>query len=163
MRLKLIFLSLFVCVFAATAWSQNAVVTGQDAFLRGTPAETGAVVDTLAVGAKVYIIKEAGEWYLVQSSPFVGWMPSSSLKKAATSSASPAQLPASARLENEPNSATPLKNPKGDISASPPSETSGERVYKRGPRGGCYYVQQGGKKKYVAHRFCSQEDKTNSD
>jgi hypothetical protein len=36
-----------------------------------------------------------------------------------------------------------------------PKEESGARVYRTGPKGGCYYVNSSGKKTYVAKSYCN--------
>jgi mannosyl-glycoprotein endo-beta-N-acetylglucosaminidase len=143
----------------STGWAQTAVVSGPDAFLRGTPTDAGAVVDTLAIGSKVLVIKEEGNWLLVQSSPFVGWMHASLLKIAEVPDSDPEQQMATTRLERDQNAPESATQPASD---PPTTAEPGQRVYKRGPRGGCYYIQASGKKTYVAHRLCSSEDKTNS-
>lgn len=35
------------------------------------------------------------------------------------------------------------------------STTTGTRVYQKGPRGGCYYINSSGSKVYVDHKFCN--------
>lgn len=156
MRLSLLLLVLTFGVLAGSASAQTAVVTGQDAFLRGTPGETGAVVDTLAVSSRVHIIKRTGDWYLVQSFPFVGWIHGSLLR--IEDNAATVTKPVKASLEtNAPSKPVDQANGMNSDDTVPgPPQTAGERTYKRGPRGGCYYVKDGGKKVYVAHRLCDE-------
>jgi hypothetical protein len=149
--LKPLIVIFFVGFFAVTSYSQAANVIGPDAFLRGTPSEKGAVVDTLAPDSKVQIITRTGDWYLVQSSPFVGWLHRNSLKvipgpnSGQTSSSVPGKKQKDPSGGSAPASAA-------TTSQIPPSNV--ERVYIRGPRGGCYFVRPDGKKVYVAHSRC---------
>ena len=134
-------------MLAASASAQSAVVTGQDAFLRGTPVENGAVVDTLAVNSRVHIIKQTGDWYLVQSFPFVGWIHGSLLRVENDNEAVKASMEVGADQSADRTESQTKKAP-----------IAGEKIYKKGPRGGCYYVNEAGKKIYVTHRRCDNLD-----
>lgn len=152
-----IFLVLFLAV---SAYSQNAVVIGDNAYLRGSPAEDGAVVDTLNPASAVSIIKQQGPWFLVQSSPFVGWIHGNSIKLisspvvysrpvSAVSTASTQLSPSDGPLRS---GSAPTSAAKKTVIATPGE--SGKREYLRGPMGGCYYIRPNGKKSYVDHAFC---------
>ena len=147
--MRTVLLIFLIAVLAAVSYSQTAVVTGSNAFLRGTPSATGAVVDTLAAESKVQVIKSEGEWVLVQSNPFVGWLHRNSLK--VSSSKKTLTIP---RVENA--SATAKTSPSANDSSSTKQAATpvAGRTYIRGPRGGCYYVEADGKKAYVAHSLC---------
>lgn len=69
--LQIIFL---IPIFAYAAISQIATVLAINANVRGTPAPTGKVVETLPQDSRVEIIKQNGEWYLVQTHDYAGWM-----------------------------------------------------------------------------------------
>jgi uncharacterized protein YgiM (DUF1202 family) len=140
-----------IAVSAAVSYSQTAVVTGKNAFLRGTPSATGAVVDTLVADSKVQVIKSEGEWVLVQSNPFVGWLHRNSLK--VSGSQKTLTIP---RVENASATAKPDSSAKDSSAAKPTTPATTGRTYIRGPRGGCYYVEADGKKAYVAHSLCGE-------
>lgn len=167
-KLLLILLVLFL---TAISYSQMAVVLGDNAYLRGSPAETGAVVDTLVPGAKVALIRQQGPWFLVQASPFVGWMHGNSLRlvrgakpssssKVASVATSPSEPGTDARPAVSVDSKAKTPESVQASSADTPvtateSTVSAQRIYVRGPRGGCYYVRADGKKVYGDHRFCN--------
>jgi uncharacterized protein YgiM (DUF1202 family) len=166
-KLLPIFLVLFL---TGVSYSQMAVVIGDDAYLRGSPTETGAIVDTLLPGTKVAIIRQQGPWFLIQASPFVGWIHGNSLrlKRAAKSAPASRVSPAETALSPATSASQPPVSvdtkPKTDAPAqtSPPGKpataiqpsASDKRVYIRGPRGGCYYVKPDGKKVYGDHKLC---------
>lgn len=64
---------LLVCSSLA-AYAQSATVVSENAKLRGTPTPSGKVVDKLSQGTVVYILQQRGEWSLVQSTDYAGWM-----------------------------------------------------------------------------------------
>ncbi len=128
-----------------------AVVVGDNAYLRGTAIETGAVVDTLSPGTEVEIFRQQGQWFLVQASPFVGWMHRNSLRLKSTAKPEPATPP----VETAPSEPTSDTRPRTPLTAAQPS-SSDKRIYVRGPRGGCYYVRPDGKKVYGGQDQCSQ-------
>lgn len=138
---------------AAVSYSQMAVVIGENAYLRGSAVETGAIVDTLKSGAKVAIIKQQGPWFLVQSSPFVGWMHGNSLRLT-PAARSTAPLPVSPQPPSEKQKMSADGKSKTEEPAADPPSVVEKRVYIRGPRGGCYYVRPDGKKVYGDHGLC---------
>ena len=163
MRLRTIILSVLISLFAATALSQSAFVTGENAYLRGTPSETGAVVDTLVVNSTVHIITQTADWYLVQSFPFVGWIHRSLLRVNDSAKKEGRVDNASIGPRSDADSSNVSGSSKTVAPATQPIGSTEQRVYIRGPRGGCYYLQEDGKKVYVAHRLCSTTDKSNED
>ena len=149
--MKTLLLLFLIGISAVVSYSQAAVVTGSYAFLRGTPATTGAVVDTLAADSKVQVIKYDGDWVLVQSNPFVGWLHRTSVK--VSNSTKTLTLPdkTTAAAVVKPDSSA-----KDNSSAKTAAAPTTKRTYIRGPRGGCYYVEPEGKKVYVAHSLCGE-------
>ncbi len=167
--LSLIFLALSL---TPISYSQTALVIGENAYLRGSAVETGAVVDTLSPGTKVAIIRQQGPWFLVQASPFVGWMHGNSLRltrasKPALTSLVPLAVTASSqptsRIQPTESADTKAKTEASAAQASPPGSpraatqpsASDKRIYIRGPRGGCYYIRPDGKKVYGDHHLCN--------
>lgn len=142
-----------ILFFTAVSYSQMAVVIGENAYLRGSAVETGAIVDTLKSGAKVAIIKQQGPWFLVQSSPFVGWMHGNSLRLT-TTPRSTAPLVANSQPPSEKQKESAITKSKTEEPAADPPSVVEKRVYIRGPRGGCYYVRPDGKKVYGDHGLC---------
>lgn len=167
-KLSLIFLVLFL---TAISYSQMALVIGDDAYLRGSAVETGAVVDTLLPGTKVAIIRQHGPWFLVQASPFVGWMHGNSLRLArAAKPALASRVPPATTASSQPTSGTQTPasadtktkteapaqaSPSGTPGTATQPSASDKRIYIRGPRGGCYYVRPDGKKVYGDHNQCN--------
>lgn len=171
--MKIVLLLFLMLISAIVLYSQTAIVSSGDAFLRGKPSETGEVVDTLARDAKVQIITKKGPWYLVQASPFVGWVHRSSLRFLRSTS-KPAQI-IRQKSKSGPAAQTPIvaasSSPQPVVTPSPPAETSDTssatktapvtgpandgRVYIRGKLGGCYFMRSGGKKVYVDRGFCN--------
>lgn len=123
-----------VLAFCSFLNAQSARVITDRANLRGTPADTGKVVDTLSKGVEVELVKVSGLWYLVQSTEYAGWVFTSDLevKQAPADTAGVSKAP-----------------PK---SASLPAPT--DRKYIRGSRGGCYYLRPSGSKAYVDRELC---------
>lgn len=163
-------LILLVSVLTAVSYAQTAFVTGENAYLRGSPVETGAVVDTLLPDTKVEIIRQRGPWFLVQASPFVGWMHGNFLSfkrpadpvltsPVAAAQNAPSQPPSGIQPSesSDPKAKTGVAAP-GAASVTPVTAaqpaTSDKRVYTRGPRGGCYYIRSDGKKIYGDHKEC---------
>jgi uncharacterized protein YgiM (DUF1202 family) len=73
--LKLLFLGFLLLVASSfAAYSQTASVISKNSNLRGTPTNKGKVIETLAKGSGVEVIKRKGQWFLVQSSAHVGWV-----------------------------------------------------------------------------------------
>lgn len=167
-----VFSLIFVlAVLTAVTYSQTAVVIGENAYLRGSPIETGAVVDTLLPGTAVAIFRRQGRWFLVQASPFVGWIHGKSLRLTrAAKPKLPSQMPSAETVSSQPASGTELPAPteaetKTETSpeAAPPGapsktaepSASDKRIYIRGPRGGCYYIKPNGRKVYGDHNLCN--------
>lgn len=49
----------------------------------------------------------------------------------------------------------PAAEPEPEVIEPPPAPRRSDRVYHRGPRGGCYTYSRSGRKEYVDHSFCS--------
>ncbi len=123
-----------VLAYCSFLGAQSARVITDKANLRGRPADTGKVVDTLSKGAEVELVKVSGLWYLVQSTDYAGWIFTSDLE---------------------------VKQAPGDnagVSRVPPKSTlqpaSTDKKYIRGSRGGCYYLRPSGSKAYVDRELC---------
>ncbi len=132
-----VILLLAVLLLASQAFSQSAVVRSDNTKLRGTPAASGKIVETLWAKARVEVIRERGQWVLVQTDEYVGWLLARELDRPIT--------PDGEATEPAATKAPP-----------PPTRTAaaGERTYLRGPRGGCYYLNDSGRKVYVDHSKC---------
>jgi uncharacterized protein YgiM (DUF1202 family) len=170
--LKILLLMFLILFSAVISYSQTAIVISENTLLRGEPSETGEVVDTLVRDTKVQIMKQKGPWFLVQASPFVGWVHGNSIRLKRSSKAAPIirqtsksnpdtqQSAASTSLTPQPvvrpsQSAGPadLSSTTKTLTITSPSKDG--RVYIRGPLGGCYFRKTEGKKVYVDHGFCN--------
>lgn len=70
----LITLLLSICLFAQTANTTTATVKSQRANLRGTASATGKVVIEVVQDQVFDVLLKQGEWFLVQTPMFVGWL-----------------------------------------------------------------------------------------
>ena len=125
---SIIFLTL---VFVVSIKSQTATVIVENANLRGTPRESGKVVETLPNGAKGTVLQQKGAWFLLQTDDYVGWIHGNTIK-----------------VDNE---SSLIKSSTTKKSAN----RSESRTYLRGSRGGCYYLNSNGKKTYVERGLCN--------
>lgn len=166
-------LVIFLALFSAVATrSQSAVILSESAFLRGEPSDTGEVVDTLVRDTKVRIITKKGIWYLVQASPFVGWVHRNSLRlRRSSKSAQVAQQKTKSTPDAQPSTAAAKSSPQPIVEPTQPAGTTDTsaatktapvsgpskdgRVYIRGQLGGCYFMGSGGKRVYVDRGFCN--------
>lgn len=71
MKLTVLLSILFLVVGAR---SQSASVLAENANLRGTPSNSGKVVQKLPQSTELEVIKQKGPWFLVQSVDYVGWV-----------------------------------------------------------------------------------------
>lgn len=138
-------------------FSQSATVISENANLRGTPAASGKVVDTLPRATSVQVIKQAGSWFLVQAAEYVGWIHGNTIRLDAPldiSTADPSTLYSSPiAVPRQPEPTPPVYvAPQRTAPARPPSS---DRSYIRGPRGGCYYYGSSGRKVYVDRSLCN--------
>ena len=132
---RLIFCSIVTLILAIAAFSQTAVVITDNANLRGTPTELGKVVETLPQDTVVEVIQQKGAWFLIQSTDYVGWMHGNTIRLSSTS-----VIPKTVRTTTVSSTKT---------------RQSSDRVYTRGPRGGCYYINSNGNKTYVDRSLCN--------
>lgn len=65
---------IIILLASSIAFAQDAFVESQIANLRGTPTATGKKVTTLAAETELIIIAKDGDWYLVQSPEYMGWI-----------------------------------------------------------------------------------------
>lgn len=79
---KLLIILAFVFIFSATVFTQTEqiIITAIKANLRGTPNSQGVVVTTVNSGETFTLIKQVGEWYLVQTPKYVGWLHNSTAR-----------------------------------------------------------------------------------
>ena len=128
---------LLTLIFVVSIKAQTATVIVENANLRGTPRESGKVVETLPSGAKGTVLQQKGAWFLLQTDDYVGWIHGNTIK-----------------VDNESSLQTvPLKQ---STKSKPTSTRSSEsRTYLRGSRGGCYYLNSNGNKTYVERSFCN--------
>ena len=132
---------LLILLFVISVPAQLALVTAEKANLRGTPASSGKIVETVSRGTPLEIIKRKGVWFLVQSEDYAGWVHGNAIK-----------------LDNPAEKEATLP-PAGaaDLPAAPyiaPPAVPSSRTYIRGPRGGCYYINSNGNKTYVDRSLC---------
>ena len=139
---------IILILFATAAvYAQTALVVADRADLRGSRSNAGKIVETLRRDFKVEIIKEEPGWLLVQTTDFVGWLASNSVRVNRTQTASldkPIQSGASHSAALPTRPATLL-----------PQQSNAGPTYILGPRGGCYYMRAQGGKVYVDHSFCT--------
>lgn len=149
---------IFICiVFAASAVAaQSAVVVSDNAKLSGTPSLNGRTVETLPKGTVVDVVRQFGDWALVQSENYAGWLTSGSIKITSPLyllNQTGGQSPAGASSNPQTGSESPAavnRNPAKQEKPKP----DGIR-YMRGSRGGCFYTSPTGKKIYVDRSLCS--------
>jgi hypothetical protein len=122
-------------ILAIAVYSQTAVVITENANLRGTPTESGKVVETLSQDTVVDVLQQKGAWFLIQSTDYVGWMHGNTIRLSSAS-----VIPKTVRTNTVP---------------STKSRQSSDRTYIRGPRGGCYYLNSNGNKTYVDRSLCN--------
>lgn len=136
------FLLLMLCV-TTTAQTRTARVIAGNANLRETPSITGLAEGEVPEGMVVKILDEKLPWYVVRVGDRVGWMHGATLlfmEDATTTS------------EREP---VRVVSPAETYSPPQPTRSSAERIYNRGPRGGCYYISGSGRKVYVDRSMCN--------
>lgn len=135
-------LLLIACV-AATAQTRTARVIAQNANLRETPGTTGLAVSVVSEGTIVKVLDEKVPWYVVRIGDRVGWMHGATLLLLDDITTT---------LEGEPVRVTA---PAETYSVPQTTRTSRDRLYIRGPRGGCYYLSGSGRKVYVDRSLCN--------
>lgn len=75
MRIKFFLLAWILCTsISALAQSRTVSITAAQANLRGTATARGLVVITVNKGESFELIKQKGDWYLVQTRDYVGWL-----------------------------------------------------------------------------------------
>jgi hypothetical protein len=127
----------FVAIAVSSASAQVKTATAlTGARIYDRPSVIGEARGDVPKTAAIRVLDAENDWYVVRIGDVVGWMPASSLQIGTSSGSIRAGLI--------------------DRNASSPRTSSGSgRVYIRGPRGGCYYINGSGNKTYVAHSFCS--------
>jgi Bacterial SH3 domain len=130
------FLLLVPCI-SSTAQTRTARVIAESANLRETPGNTGPVKGDVPEGTIVKILDDKLPWYVVRIGDRVGWMHGATLLFVGNSTTT---------SEREP--AQPYSLPK-------PTRSTADKVYIRGPRGGCYYISGSGRKVYVDRSMCN--------
>ena len=126
-------LPFIILILTFAVYPQSATVITENANLRGTPSESGKVVDTISQGTSMEIIKQKSAWFLVQTTDYVGWVHGNTIRLTDTITTVPTTVyerPATTRQ-------------------------SDSRTYIRGPRGGCYYINRNGNKTYVDRSLCN--------
>lgn len=137
-----LFLLLIPCV-STTAQTRTARVITENANLRETPSITGLAEGEVPEGMVVKILDEKLPWYVVRVGDRVGWMHGATLffiDNATTTS------------EREPVRAI---TPAETYSLPQSTRSTADKVYIRGPRGGCYYISGSGRKVYVDRSMCN--------
>lgn len=148
--MKMINTILFVLFFALCSYSQTASVISENANLRGTPNQSGKVVDTLPAGTSLQVLQQKGVWFLVQSANYVGWIHGDTIEYIGGGDnntkplLAPIVVPTTRRTTTR---TSPV------VRTSTPRSSSGG--YIRGPRGGCFYYTASGRKQYVDRSLCN--------
>jgi|ERR1043165_496322 hypothetical protein len=135
------YLLLLLCV-ATAGQTRTARVIAENANLRETPSITGLVEGEVPEGTLVKVLDEKLPWYVVRVGDRVGWLHGATLlfiHNATTTS------------ERESLRVTPRET----YSLPQPTRSTADRVYIRGPRGGCYYISGSGSKVYVDRSVCN--------
>lgn len=140
--LCLCFFLLLITGASASAQTRTARVIAENANLRETPSMTGLAQGEVPEGTVVKILDEKLPWYVVRVGDRVGWMHGATLLA----------------LDNATSSAErePVKVIKSEeaYSLPQPTRSTADKMYIRGPRGGCYYVSGSGRKVYVDRSMC---------
>lgn len=81
MRRTFLVIPLFlVLIGMLVAQEQNYVrVTAQNANLRGSPSATGKILDVVVKGQIFRLVEKRGEWALIETNKYVGWVPTKSI------------------------------------------------------------------------------------
>lgn len=132
-------------MLGSAIFSQTATVISENANLRGTPSQSGKVVETIENGTALEVIKQKGAWFLVQAADFVGWIHGDTIKY---------QEAADEGGMTPPRGAITQPRRVSSEAASTPSPVRSSGNYIRGPRGGCYYLNRNGNKTYVDRSLC---------
>lgn len=134
------FLLLIPCV-ATTAQTRTARVIAENANLRETPSSRGLAEGEVPEGMIVKILDEKLPWYVVRVGDRVGWMHGATL----------------VFIENATSEPEPVRviTPAETYSLPQPTRSTADKVYIRGPRGGCYYISGSGRKVYVDRGMCN--------
>ena len=136
------FLLLIPCV-TVSAQTRTARVIAENAQLRETPSTTGLAEGEIPEGTVVKILDEKLPWYVVRVGDRVGWVHGATLlflDNASTTS------------EREPVKVITAPE---TYSLPPTTRSTADRVFIRGPRGGCYYISGSGRKVYVDRSMCN--------
>lgn len=145
---------LLLCMACGTARTQTrtARVVAENAILRETPSSTGLGQGDVPEGVVVKILDEKVPWYVVRVGDRVGWMHGATLLLIDNAS-----VPTQATQAGQPLTATtPTETPSPPDAPTPqPTRSIENKVYIRGPRGGCYYVSGSGRKVYVDRSMCN--------
>jgi len=153
-------------LFVVAACSQTAIVLDENTVVRSSSSQNGSVHGILSSGVRVSIIKRSGSWVLIKSSQMVGWVRRSSLKIENSPRSAPVVNSPAKQDPAEPKPAEPKESQPSDRPAQPepmsellPNEAKDtilpvQRVFIRGPRGGCYYLKPDKQRVYVDHSFC---------
>ena len=151
--MKFHILILAILLFGFSAYAQTATVIAENANLRGTPSGSGKVVDTLAEGTVMQILKQKGVWFLVQTEDYVGWLHGDTIKYSggANSSVSDFNVPPAAIAPRRAVRTPPVTQSEDSGGAAVGSGGG----YIRGPRGGCFYYTSSGRKQYVDRSLCN--------
>lgn len=151
--LSLLFLVLFTCSCQITADAQTARyarVISENANMREAPSPTGESSEIVPEGTFVKVLDEKLPWYIVRIRDRVGWMHGNTLEFVGV------EAPISVRGTQQTITPdyTPLTAPtrRREDSYEAPRV---DRVFIRGPRGGCYYISSSGRKVYGDRSLCN--------
>jgi hypothetical protein len=80
MRLFVLLIGLLFVPVCIAQTTQTATVIAVNANLRGTPSESGKVVQVVPQNTKLEVFKQKEAWFLVQAPEYVGWMHGNTIK-----------------------------------------------------------------------------------
>lgn len=140
---RILALSTVLLPVSTIAGQSTAIVVAAGARIYDRPTTISEVKKEVPIRTSVRLLDTVDGWSVVRIDDLVGWMPPNTLSSARTSSGS-AKGPSSSALGLLGN---------GSAGHARPS-TAAERVYIRGPRGGCYYINRSGNKTYVDRSLC---------
>lgn len=141
--LCIFFLFVLIPCVNTSAQVRTARVIAENANLRQMPRDSGLAEIEVPEGMLVKILDEKSPWYVVRVGDRVGWMHRATLlfldTATPTSEREPVRATTSIEIDSVPR----------------PTKSTADRIYIRGPRGGCYYISGSGRKVYVDRSMCN--------
>ena len=152
--LCLIVFTFLISVPVIAQTPRYARVISANANLRDTPSTASANQQEIAEGTVVKVLDQKLPWYVVRFGNRVGWMHGNTLELIETRD-SVIEPPRQQSVVPDYRPATPLIPKRERLPETPSRNTSVDRGYITGPRGGCYYLSSSGRKVYVDRSLCN--------